>query len=145
MKLVCLALTVFGLGLALSAGGCSDMCSATGSAGTGGTGGAANCSTGAASGGSAGAAPTCGELTAVQTCFNTFCKADGAGSPFCNCWLKGYDLSPPTTDSDGNEAGCACITFDTAAFCTANAGVDPSTFDCSSASGQVATMCVSVQ
>ena len=131
-----------GLGLAFSAAGCSDAyCPNGASAGAGGTG----CADTAASGGTT-SVSTCPLLTATKACLTTFCKSDGADTPFCNCFLKGYDLSAPNTDTNGNETGCACVAPDDAAFC-ANPANDPdsSTVDCSVASGSVASMCVGVQ
>ena len=133
------------VGFALSAAACSDMnqCSSKASAGAGGT----SCVAGNASGGSGGSSATCTAWTAYQACLSTFCKTDGVGTPFCNCFLKGYDLSPPVTDTNGNESGCACVAANPADFCmrTQAQGIDGSSVDCSAASGQVASLCVGVQ
>jgi hypothetical protein len=132
-----LVLMMLGLGFALNTASCSDQnACATSSGGSGGT----SCVAGA-SAGSAGDAgvTTCGQLTALQTCFAAFCAADGAGTPFCTCYTRGYDL--------GAEPTCGCITLNAAAFCQeaeAN-GLDGSQVDCSASTSAVATQCVDVQ
>jgi len=145
MKAAFLAWVVLGFGAALSVVACSDMnnCGSSASAGAGGS----SCVAGNASAGSSGAPTTCAAWTALQSCLTTFCKSDGVATPFCNCFLKGYDLSPPATDTSGNETGCACVKFDPAPYCAMAiaSGNDGSATDCSAASGQVATMCVGVQ
>jgi hypothetical protein len=112
-----------------------------GSAGNG-SGAAAGSVEGGASGefGAAGAAgTTCGELTALDACFNTFCQANGAGTPFCACFTRGYDLSP--------APDCDCIALDSIAFCQqaeAN-GLDGANLNCASATAAVALQCVAAQ
>jgi hypothetical protein len=147
MKAAALLVVVIGLGFgfALNTAGCSSqsICAtgagaggASGSGGAGGTGGSSNCSS---SGGSAGAPTTCGQLTALQACMTAFCKADGAGTPFCTCFTRGYDLGAAPT--------CGCISFDSAAFCqqAKDNGLDGSSLDCSAATSAIATQCVGVQ
>jgi hypothetical protein len=137
-----LVLMILGLGFALNTASCSaqNACT-TSTGGSSGTAGAAgsNCVTGASATAGSGGATTCGQLTALQTCFGTFCTADGVGTPFCNCFTKGYDLSAPPD--------CTCITIDGAAFCqqAADNGLDGSNLDCSAATSSVATQCVDVQ
>jgi hypothetical protein len=142
-----LVMMILGLSLVLSGASCTipNACttSSAGSAGSAGTSsagsGGSNCSeTSAASAGASGAT-TCGQLTALQACFGTFCAADGAGTPFCSCFTKGFDLGAPPD--------CGCVTLNAAAFCqqAADNGLDGSNLDCSSATGSVATQCVDVQ
>jgi hypothetical protein len=145
---VTLVMMISGLSFVLSSASCTipNACttSSAGSAGSAGTSsagsGGSNCSdtSDSASAGSSGAT-TCGQLTALQTCFGTFCAADGAGTPFCNCFTKGFDLGAPPD--------CGCVTLNAAAFCqqAADNGLDGSNLDCSSATGSVATQCVDVQ
>ena len=87
--------------------------------------------------GAAGAA--CGELTALDACFDTFCQAKGAGTPFCACFVRGYDLSEPPN--------CECISLNTAAFCqqAEASGLDGSNLDCDAATAAVALQCVAAQ
>jgi len=136
MKAAAIVLFLAGLGCALTSASCSDRnaCAASDAAGAGGS----SCVAGNASAGSGGATVTsCAELTAFEACLSTFCKGSGAGSPFCTCFTRGFDLG----------ASCTCVKFDTAAFCQnaqAN-GIDASSLDCSVVTSQVATMCVGVQ
>ncbi len=140
----------------LETAGCTklDTCGASASAGSGGSAGAGGTSgTGgtdcsSASAGSAGAPATCDQLTALNACLSAFCKADGAGTPFCGCFLKGYDLSPA-----GGTPDCACIAFDTpgafspSAYCAqaAAVGAMPSDIDCAATTSPLVSMCVGVQ
>ncbi|HWZ91712.1 MAG TPA: hypothetical protein VNW92_22775 [Polyangiaceae bacterium] len=150
MKAAAAWFVVVGLGLVLNAASCqpqnacatSDAGAGTGGSGAGTGGGAGSCSTTDTS--TADAATTCGQLTALQDCLGAFCKADGAGSPFCTCFMRGYDLSPP---GDNSNPGCLCIPFNSAAFCqqAADNGLDGSDLDCSAATASVATQCVGVQ
>ena len=128
-----------GFGGAVAKGGGGGV--STGGTGTAGNGGAeagASSAAGGASGGvgTAGAAgTTCGQLTALDACFAAFCKASGAGTPFCTCFAKGYDLAP--------APDCACIPLNSAAFCQqaeAN-GLDGSHLDCTAATTAVASQC----
>jgi hypothetical protein len=140
---------LLGLGFALDTTSCIPTACTTSSAGSG---GASSAGAGGTSAGTAGSdcsdtssstvdagATTCGQLSAVQACFSTFCAADGAGTPFCACFTKGYDL--------GAEPNCGCVTLDAAAFCAQAAanGLDGSSLDCSAATGAIATQCVDVQ
>jgi hypothetical protein len=43
------------------------------------------------------------QLTALEACFSTFCQANGAGTQFCTCFTRGYDLGPPPD--------CECISL----------------------------------
>jgi hypothetical protein len=143
-----LVVMLLGLGLALNSASCVQNACTASSAGSGGTSSAGAGGTSAGTGGSdcsdtssavdAGAT-TCGQLSAVQACFSTFCAADGLGTPFCTCFSKGFDLGAPPD--------CGCITLDAAAFCAQAAanGLDGSSLDCSAATGAVATQCVDVQ
>jgi hypothetical protein len=136
---------VIGIGFAFNTASCSGQNACGASAGAGGTGGAGGTSGAGgssdctSSAGSAGAAATRNQLTALQTCFSAFCQADGAGSPFCTCFKRGYDLGAPPD--------CQCVPFNSAAFCQQAAanGVDGSNLDCSAATSSVATQCVGVQ
>lgn len=148
MKVVWFAVAALSVGLALSGAACSDNycpngASSGGSGGTAGAGGS-SCTSESVNGGSGGGTTTCAALTATKACLTTFCKSDGASTPFCNCYLKGFDLSAPNTDANGNETGCACITFDDAKLCAAFPDPDASDVDCSVVSGQVSSMCVGV-
>ena len=142
MKAAATALVIVALlGFAFNTASCSgqNACAASagagGASGASGAGGSADC----ASAGSAGAPTTCDQLTALQACFTAFCQADGAGSPFCTCFKRGYDL--------GAAPGCLCVPFNATAFCqqAAASGVDSSSLDCSAATSSVATQCVGVQ
>lgn len=79
------------------------------------------------------------QLTALEACFSTFCQANGAGTPFCACFTRGYDLSP--------APDCDCIALDSIAFCQqaeAN-GLDGANLNCASATAAVALQCVAAQ
>ena len=94
---------------------------------------------GGAGAGAGAATATCDPLTALQTCFSAFCKAGGAGTPFCTCFVRGYDL--------GAAPACECVTFNATAFCQqaeAN-GLIGSDLDCPAATSAVATQCVGAQ
>lgn len=148
MKLVWFALAALGVGFALSGAACSDNYCPNGatSGGSGGSAGAGGSScTGESANAGSGGSTTCAALTATKSCLTAFCKSDGAGTPFCNCFLKGYDLSAPNTDTNGNETGCACVAFNDAKLCATFADPDAGdTVDCSVVDGQVASMCVGV-
>jgi hypothetical protein len=146
MKAAAALLVVVGLGLVLNAASCepkSACATSDAGAGAGGSGGGdGGCSTDTST---PDAATTCGQLTALQDCLGAFCKAAGAGTPFCTCFTRGYDLSGPGMDS--SHPGCLCIPFNAAAFCqqAADNGLDGSDLDCSVATASIATQCVGVQ
>ena len=84
-------------------------------------------------------------LTALNACLSAFCKADGAQTPFCSCYLKGYDLrAAPKCD-------CAAFntpeTFSPANYCAqAEAvGASPSDLDCAATTSPLTSMCIGVQ
>ena len=144
MKTLLALVLVLGLGLAQSTActGLTPLCpaAAAGAGGSGGSAGGAGSSNCAA--GTGGGPTTCPVLTARQACFHAFCQADGSGTPFCDCFKRGYELGP--------APDCLCLTVsaaDTAAYCqqAADNGVDASALDCSVLTSSVATACVGVK
>jgi hypothetical protein len=147
MKAAAGIVLAIGFGFALNTASCSNQ-DACGSGGAAGTSSAGDCSTSSATAGSGGAAATtCGQLSALQACFTTFCASDGDGdgTPFCSCFAHGFDLSGPSSGAD--SSGCLCISIDSTAFCAQAAanGLDGSSVDCTLATAPLVSMCVGVQ
>jgi len=139
LRATCLAL-VFLAALATLSGACSDQnaCSGAASAGSAGSCSSSGNSAAGSSGADGGTLSSgCSSLLAtIDACYKAFCAADGAGSPFCMCWTKNYDL---------DSKNCVCIAPTKASVCD---GLDlsnfqPSDYNCSAATGSVATLCVS--
>ena len=139
------SLILLGFGALFSSASCGPTCPGNepncGTSNPGAAGAGAGTSNAGAAGGGAGgsddASPTtCAPLTALRTCMDAFCAQ--ASNPFCTCYKRGYDIRSDT---------CACSKFNAAAFCkqAADNGVDATTYDCSAATGSVATVCVGVQ
>jgi hypothetical protein len=145
LRLVVLSLGLLSLWLNAS---CSAQNACGGSAGVGGTGGSSagtggsNCTDTAASAGSGGAT-TCDYLTALQACLTSFCRTDGASTPFCGCFTRGFDLE----GADGTATACQCKPFDPSTICgpALAAGLVGSDLDCSASTGAIAPLCVGVQ
>ncbi|HEX3774574.1 MAG TPA: hypothetical protein VHV51_08930 [Polyangiaceae bacterium] len=150
MRFAGLVVLALGMLSAWTNASCSAQNACGGSSGSGGTAGTSagsggtNCTDSSASAGTAGAT-TCSALTGLNACFSAFCQADGAGTPFCGCFSKGFDLGAPETDPTTGATTCPCTPVDPAAFCAAYAGVDGASVDCSAADSVVASMCVGVQ
>ena len=119
-------------GLALNMASCGPTCPTLEPCGT--TSASAG-DAGSSSAGTSGSATTCAQLTALQSCLNSFCQS--ADNPFCTCFKRGFDLG---TD-------CTCSDFDSAGYCqqAQENGVDAAALDCSATTGSVASLCVGVQ
>jgi hypothetical protein len=95
--------------------------------------GTSNGSIAGAAGTSSSGSGSCAALTALKSCMDGFCATQT--NPFCTCYKRKLDLS---------TASCLCVDFDPKRFCDdqAASGI---TYDCSAATGAVATACVGVQ
>jgi hypothetical protein len=72
---------------------------------------------------------------------DAFCATAPPTNPFCNCYKMKMDLN---TASNLSTEICKCKLFDPTAFCAEQARTG-ATYDCSAATGAVATACIGVE